>query len=174
MKIFILATLFLATLQPLFAQSSSERPHCEKRAFDKKVQKLLRHDVPSIDVSELRKCLHEVLLLDARERGEHAVSHLPGARYAGFNDFDLASFGDLPKDTAIVVYCSVGYRSEIIGRQLRQAGFTNVRNLYGSIFEWANRGFPLTTAGGQATRRVHAYDKKWAKWVEKGKAERVY
>ena len=42
-----------------------------------------------------------------------------------------------------MTYCAVGYRSAEMATQLRAAGFTNVRNLEGSIFQWANEHRPL-------------------------------
>jgi len=33
------------------------------------------------------------------------------------------------------VYCSLGIRSEVIAKKLKKAGYTNVFNLYGGIFE---------------------------------------
>ena len=45
---------------------------------------------------------------------------------------------DIARESTIVVYCSVGYRSEKIAEELDKLGFTNVSNLYGGIFEWIN------------------------------------
>jgi hypothetical protein len=91
---------------------------------------------------------------------------LPGARYAGYDDFDVASLDDLPRDTSIVVYCSIGYRSEKIGEKLREKGFINVKNLYGSIFEWANQGFPIVDNQGNLTHLIHTYNRNWSRWVD--------
>ena len=71
-----------------------------------------------------------------------------------------------------MVCCSVGARSEKIGAQLRQAGFTNVRNLYGGIFEWVNEGQPVVTGANRPTDRVHAYSPTWGIWLKRG--QKVY
>jgi len=47
--------------------------------------------------------------------------------------------GELTRDSEIVVYCHVGIRSASAVRLLRQAGFSNVRNLQGGIDEWARQ-----------------------------------
>ena len=74
----------------------------------------------------------------------------------------------MPKDASIVIYCSVGVRSEKIGEKLIAAGYTNVKNLYGSIFEWVNEGNAVYNMNGKATNRVHAYSKTWGIWLKKG------
>ena len=40
------------------------------------------------------------------------------------------------------------------------AGYRNVHDLEGSIFEWANLGYPVYRGASPATK-VHPYDKKW-------------
>ena len=72
---------------------------------------------------------------------------------------------DIPRDKKIVVYCSIGYRSEKIATRMIQAGFRNVSNLYGSIFEWANAGYEFRDLNGKPTKNVHTYNRKWSKWV---------
>jgi len=130
---------------------------------------LLGRNVPEISVSDLDSLQNSVQLLDARERNEYEVSHLQGAKWVGYDDFDLERVDGLPKDTAIVVYCSVGYRSEKVVEQLLAAGFTNVQNLYGGIFEWANEEKPVVDTQGEPTEKVHAYDRVWGVWLNKGK-----
>lgn len=133
---------------------------------------LLRESVPFVSVAQLRQPPAPPVLLDAREAPEFAVSHLRGARLVGYDTFSLAAVRDLPKNAPIVVYCSVGARSEKVGAQLKRAGFTNVRNLYGGLFEWVNEGQPVVTAANQPTDRVHAYSLIWGIWLQRG--QKVY
>ena len=51
-------------------------------------------------------------------------------------------------------------RSAKLARTLQEAGFLNVLNLDASIFDWANRGLPLTD-GTTATSGVHPFDANW-------------
>jgi rhodanese-related sulfurtransferase len=132
---------------------------------------LLKESVPFVSVAQLRQ-QPAPILLDTREAPEFAVSHLRGARLVSYDTFSLAAVHDLPRNAPLVVYCSVGARSEKIGAQLRQAGFTNVRNLYGGIFEWVNEGQPVVTATNQPTDRVHAYSPTWGIWLKRG--QKVY
>ena len=115
-----------------------------------------------------------MVILDARERSEYDVSHLPNAIFIGYNNFGKKMLDSLAKDKPIVVYCSIGYRSEKIGEKLQKLGFTKVYNLYGSIFEWVNQGNVVVDKNGQPTKKVHTYNKNWSRWVEEGKAEKVW
>lgn len=137
--------------------------------FDKMFKRLTSGDVPVVYPEHLDSA--KALLLDARERNEFEVSHLKAARFVGYDDFDIEALSDVPKDTPIVVYCSVGYRSEKVGKKLQDAGFTNVSNLYGGIFHWVNTGNTVVSDSGE-TQKVHAFNQKWGKWLEKG--EKVY
>ena len=96
--------------------------------------------VPYITVDELTELETQPILLDAREPAEYNISHLENAIAVGFNDFEISKVASLKidKDKMIVVYCSVGVRSELIGKRLLNEGYTSVFNLYGGIFDWVN------------------------------------
>ena len=103
------------------------------------------------------------LLLDARAREEHALGHLPGARWI---DPEQTDFRELVAAHAapIVVYCSVGYRSAALCERLQQAGYTDVRNLCGGIFQWANERRPIQ-AGEERAAQVHPFSRLWSLWL---------
>lgn len=144
-----------------------------QKSFDVLLKTMLSESVPQITVPELAaKDLKEVTLLDAREQKEFQVSHLPGARWIGYESFDPETVKDLDKNTEIVIYCSIGVRSEKIGEQLQKLGYTNVKNLYGSIFEWVNQENEVVNLQNQKTQKVHAYSKTWGIWLRKG--EKIY
>ncbi|MDQ6862017.1 MAG: rhodanese-like domain-containing protein [Verrucomicrobiota bacterium] len=132
-------------------------------------------NVPRISTAELANWLNDTsraapLLLDTRTRAEYEVSHLPGAVYAGMDaDYILP---DEPRDRPIVTYCSVGYRSAKFARQLQSIGYTNVRNLEGSIFKWANEERPVLRDGNLVTE-VHPYNSTWGLLLAKKYRARV-
>lgn len=132
---------------------------------------LLQHSVPKVSVQDASDKFSRFVFLDAREWREYAVSHLDGAIHVGYDHFDLNKISGLDLGSHIVVYCSVGYRSEKIAEKLLAAGFKNVSNLYGGIFEWVNQGRPVFNEKGK-TRKVHAYDRAWGVWLNSG--EKVY
>jgi rhodanese-related sulfurtransferase len=105
------------------------------------------------------------LLLDVRTPAEWEVSHLPGARRVDPNAPAESVAADLPKETPIVTYCAVGYRSGEMANRLRAAGFTNVHNLEGSIFQWANEHRPLVR-GEERVTQVHPFNSFWGRLLK--------
>ena len=105
------------------------------------------------------------VLLDVREKKEYEVSHLPGAIQIDPNTKRFKKLADIPKDTPIVAYCSVGYRSSEMARRLQKAGFTNVSNLEGSIFTWANEAHPVFSDSTEVYG-VHPYNGVWGQLLQ--------
>ena len=141
------------------------------------LKELNTESVSYISVQELEQLSeqeNEVILLDAREKKEYEISHLKNATFVGYDRFQLKkTIKKLPnKNAKIIVYCSLGVRSEDIAEKLQKAGYTNVRNLYGGIFEWKNNGYTVFDSEEKETEKVHAFDKDWSKWLTKG--EKVY
>ncbi len=161
----------LFTIQISCAQTTIvDRPTCENTVFDSKVEKTISFTVPLIGVEELVNNMDQYEVFDTRKKEEYEMSHIPGAKYLGYRDFDIAKLNDLPKETPIVLYCSIGYRSEKIGEELIDAGYTNVFNLYGSLFEWVNQENEIVDKDGLPTKEVHTYNRSWSKWVDENKA----
>lgn len=113
-----------------------------------------------------------IVILDTREKEEYTVSHILNAKNVGYDHFEIDSLKNISRNTRIIVYCSVGYRSERIGEKLLKNGYTQVNNLYGGIFEWVNNDYPVVDMNNRQTNKVHAYSKLWGKWLIKG--EKVY
>lgn len=110
-------------------------------------------------------------ILDTREKAEFDISHLEGAHWVGYDTFSLEAVKDLDKNQLVLVYCTVGARSQEIGKRLQQAGFTRVFNLYGGIIEWVNEDHGVV-ANGKPTQKIHTYSQAWGIWLSKG--EKVY
>jgi rhodanese-related sulfurtransferase len=141
-----------------------------QKKLDKLLNKFNKNNVPYISVDSLATT--NAILLDARETKEYKVSHLKNAICVGYDYFDVTkTLEKLPKDknAKIVVYCSLGIRSEIVADKLIKEGYTNVYNLYGGIFEWKNNNFQVIDTLGNKTEKVHTFNKDWSKWLTKGK-----
>jgi rhodanese-related sulfurtransferase len=147
-----------------FLQASAQ---VQSSAYNLTLKALLSHSVPEVTVPQV-KTMHDLLLLDAREWSEYQVSHLKNAKFVGYDQFDIDKLKLINKNQKIVVYCSVGYRSEKIAEKMKHAGFTNVSNLYGGIFEWVNQGNEVVDEKGKATENIHAYSKTWGVWLNNG------
>lgn len=152
-----LFTLLLATL--CMAQNS----------IDKELVRLNNKTVPYISVQELQ-AKQGIVLLDAREQKEFDVSHIRNAIPVGFNKFDKSKITKRvnDKNTPIVVYCSIGVRSEKIGEKLLKLGYKNVHNLYGGIFEYKNEDGKVINNQNKVTDSVHTYNKSWSEYLTKG------
>jgi len=53
-------------------------------------------------------------------------------------------------------------------------GFTNVYNLYGSIFDWVEKGYPLENAEGNSTLQVHTYNQRWGKLLTRPDVDKIW
>ena len=140
----------------------------------KKLSKLLKQQntesIPYISVEALHNETEDLIILDSREEKEFKTSHLKNAIGVGYDFFNLDSVqSKLPnKNSKIVVYCSLGIRSEDIAEKLKKAGYTNVYNLYGGIFEWKNNDLEVINSQEKPTDSIHTFSKAWSKWLNKG------
>lgn len=165
----IIVIFFLLISWTLSSQAVEEQ-FCINEKFEKTVHRYLKESVELVSVTELQEELSdekkEIIVLDAREYEEYEISHIPGALYVGYDNLNETLLDSLDKNYNIVLYCSIGYRSEKIGEKMEEMGFQNVRNLFGSIFEWTNRGYEIENINGIKTNALHTYNKSWGKWVE--------
>ena len=139
-------------------------------AYDKKLQSLYKETVPLIRAQELDKQLRsqKILVLDSRSPEEYNVSHIEGAQFIDYDRLNSSSFDELDMEATIVVYCTVGYRSERVGEKLQKEGFQKVYNLYGGVLQWANEGRPVVNSKGLPTDSVHTYSRHWSQWLQNG------
>ncbi len=139
-----------------------------QKNLDRTLKQLNSESVPYIYVNEV-KSTEQVIVLDTRKREEYDVSHIKNAVWVGYKSFEKDSvLKKLPnKNAPILVYCSIGVRSEDIGEKLLKAGYTNVKNLYGGIFEWKNQGNTVYK-DNIATDSVHTFNKQWGKLLKNG------
>lgn len=105
------------------------------------------------------------LLLDARTEAEYQVGHLRDAVRMDAGRPSLRPLRGRAPNDPLVVYGSTGYRGARLAHWLVGQGFTNVRNLAGGIFEWANQDRPLFR-DGRPTAQVHPYDRRWGLMLE--------
>ena len=82
-----------------------------------------QRSIPYISVTEAR--MHQLngdaLILDAREKEEFEVSKIPSAMYIGSQQFSEKRLQKTiqDKDQEIIVYCSIGIRSEKISEKIK-------------------------------------------------------
>lgn len=143
---------------------------CQERIAWPVVKQKIRSDFPEVeqisaeDLSARLAGDTPPVLLDVRQEPEFRVSHLRGAVRVDPGGEPYLPEG-IGKDTPIVAYCSVGYRSSVLVERLKSEGYTDVKNLEGSIFEWANKGYPVVRNGDEI-RQVHPYDEQWKRLLD--------
>ena len=148
----------------------------QNNSFDKMLDGLLRFSVPTIQPAELEAEIlsdSTIVLIDARASREFEISHLKGAINLPEGEKELLSA--LPpeyKNKKIVIYCSVGYRSEKMAELFLETGFSNVKNLYGGLFLWNNEGRNMVDSQNKPTSKIHPYNSSWGKWIIQG--EKTY
>jgi len=162
-KTFFTLLFVVFAMIKLFGQGNTAYDLMLRTLYSKTVEVVMPADISSEK---------DVVYLDAREKKEFEVSHIKGAQWIGYDTFKAKNVEALPKDAKIVVYCSVGYRSEKIGEKLLELGFTDVLNLYGGVFQWKNDGYTVVDQNNNTTNKVHAYSRTWGIWLNKG--EKVY
>ncbi|SEE07926.1 Rhodanese-related sulfurtransferase [Tenacibaculum sp. MAR_2010_89] len=149
------------------------------------LKKFNTENIPYITSNDLNKLIQQsiistqnndqIILLDSREPKEYKVSHINNAICVGYDHFNIReTIKKLPvnKNTKIIVYCSLGIRSEDIAEKLKKTGYTNIYNLYGGIFEWKNQGNQVVNKQQNTTEKIHTFNKEWSKWLLKG--EKIY
>ncbi|MSR47655.1 MAG: sulfurtransferase [Planctomycetes bacterium] len=94
----------------------------------------------SITVRELAEKLargERPVLLDVRERDEHAICHLPGCLLIPMSELPMR-VQELDPDVETVVYCHHGIRSAHVIAHLQAQGFERLINLRGGIAAWSD------------------------------------
>jgi len=132
-------------------------------SYEKMTETILSNSIELIKVTPNE--LDNYTVIDARSKAEFEVSHLPGAIRL---DPDSKDFSEelLNSKKPLLLYCSVGLRSEKIGeRLLKQSTIKEVYNLKGGIFQWFNDKKPIVDIKGKSTIKIHTYNKAWGVWV---------
>lgn len=101
------------------------------------------------------------VLIDVRPQADFDFSHLEGALHMELSDTPSSLGFPEKTEESFVVYDAVGEDAFAVAASLGQRGFQRVQVLEGGIFEWANRGLPLTGSAG-AAGRVRAGNSKFA------------
>lgn len=140
-----------------------------QKPIDSLLMKYNKKTIPYVSISQFKK-IKNPIILDTREQKEFEVSHIKNATCVGYNKFNLQTVIEkYPNlNDTIIVYCSLGVRSETIGTKLKKMGYNNVFNLYGGIFSWKNNNEEVFDNNQNPTQKVHGFSKEWSKYLTKG------
>lgn len=81
----------------------------------------------------------KMMIIDARDPGQYAKEHIPGAVNIEWRQV-LAKSAEITKNKAVLIYCNTGTLSAQAGFALRVSGWENVRILQGGFTEWKSKG----------------------------------
>lgn len=81
----------------------------------------------------------KMMIIDARNAGQYAKEHIPGAINIEWRQV-LAKSSGIPKDKTVLIYCNTGSLSAQAGFALRVSGWENVKILQGGFAEWKAKG----------------------------------
>lgn len=141
-----------------------------QNSINQTIERYNSGSIPYISIDELKLKLEDkdsLVLLDTRSFEEYTVSHLKNAVWVGFKKFEDHKLNNIKRGSKIIVYCSVGVRSEKVGEKIKALGYYNIKNLYGGIFLWVNKGYPIYK-NGSPTEEIHTYNNRWEKYVNNG------
>lgn len=86
------------------------------------------------------------VILDVRTREEYAEGHIEGAINIPYDELEgRSSELELSLEDELVVYCRSGRRAAVAEATLFELGYTNLKDLEGSILKWTEAGYPLVT-----------------------------
>lgn len=165
-----LLSFFGLGCQPQTLPARLETPYAP---LNEKLATMVKANDQALSPQQARALPKPAIYLDARETAEYEVSHLPGALHLGYDQPAMQLLDTMDRSHPVVVYCTIGYRSEKMADKLRKLGFQEVYNLYGSIYAWALAGYPLENSQGQQTEKIHTYNKKWGSYYPV-EAHKVY
>jgi len=122
-------------------------------------------EVRQLSIDEFRREYAEkAFVVDVRKPKEYKVSHLKNAVNLVTKD-EIITAAKKSGKKAIVLYCSVGYRSSEMAQKVLSEAEIPVYNLEGSIFEWANMGLPVYR-GEKRVDKIHPYNAYWGKLLD--------
>ena len=108
----MIGLILLVVLLFLWGRYVQAPTHLNDKVYDLLLATLLPHSVPEVSIDKLSSGHFHIL--DARSYRKFDVSHIQGATWVGYDDFDEARLAGIEKQDCFAVYCSVGYRSERI------------------------------------------------------------
>jgi hydroxyacylglutathione hydrolase len=101
--------------------------------------------LPQLPVQQLAEQESGMQVLDVRSDSEFAGGRIAGAKHKFVAEMRDGVNGELGlnKESPVAVYCGSGYRASIAASLMQRAGFSDVRNVPGSMKAWRSAGFQV-------------------------------
>jgi sulfur-carrier protein adenylyltransferase/sulfurtransferase len=98
-------------------------------------------DVDPVEVKKMLDRGDDFILIDVREQHEYLIASIPTAKLIPLGEVGKRA-GELDRSRLIVAHCKMGGRSAKAVAQLKELGFTKVRNMTGGITAWSDKVDP--------------------------------
>ena len=98
-------------------------------------------DVDPVEVKKMLDRGDDFQLIDVREPHEYLIASIPTAKLIPLGDVAKRA-GEIDKNKLVVMHCKMGGRSAKAVAQLKELGFTKVRNMTGGITAWSEKVDP--------------------------------
>ncbi|MEO8098383.1 MAG: molybdopterin-synthase adenylyltransferase MoeB [Acidobacteriota bacterium] len=98
-------------------------------------------DVDPVEVKQMLDRGDDFQLIDVREPHEYLIASIPTAKLIPLGEVAKRA-GELDKSKLVVAHCKMGGRSAKAVAQLKELGFTKVRNMTGGITAWSDKVDP--------------------------------
>ena len=105
------------------------------------------------------------MIIDARTPEEFEVSHIENAVL-----YTEKMLDNIDENQALMIYCTVGVRSNSLANELSKKGFKHVYELKTGILGWKNESFPVVNQENELTEDVHVYNAFFSRFLKQGKA----
>lgn len=105
-----------------------------------------KQKVKEIDIHKAKEYLMEgkAIFIDVREESEWQQGYIPNAIHLSKGVIERDIEKKIPdQNTALILYCSGGFRSALATKSLLEMGYTNVSSIEGGVTAWINAGYPL-------------------------------
>ncbi len=99
-------------------------------------------NISAVQARELLEQDQQPFLLDVRTPQEYFEVRMAAANLIPIDQIRNRR-AEIPAQKPILVYCAVGSRSSQVANYLAREGYGPVYNLYGGIWAWQLRNFPV-------------------------------
>ncbi len=115
-------------------------------------------DTPFITAQDLilLKRNTKPVVVDVRTLVERQISIIPDS----ISEAEFETNTGRYKNLTVIAYCTIGYRSGLYVKKLREKGF-DAFNLKGGVLAWAHARQIFVDFHGKKTNQVHVYGQKW-------------
>jgi glyoxylase-like metal-dependent hydrolase (beta-lactamase superfamily II) len=101
--------------------------------------------VSAQETFDLAKQDKEIVILDVRNKGEWAASHIEGAMHIPLDELE-DNIKKLPRDKKLLIHCAGGYRSSIAASILMKHDFKDLTDMIGGMSAWEKAKLPVKSA----------------------------